>query len=206
MKLFTLLIVGNGGLILLIIREIILLFILINVKKLNNKIRKINEFAEINFGKLISINKSIVNELKRKSLKSKKNRYRICLHKNKNNLVNEMIIVSNKYNYFRPHKHPNGIEESYSIIEGKLNVYIFDSKGKIIKKIEMGPYNSGLECNLRISTNIWHMPLALSTQTVYHEVLRGPFVKSKSVIYAKWSPKEDEIEKSNHFIKKILIK
>ena len=174
-------------------------------EKNHNKIKKLNKYAEINFGKIITINKSIIKTLKNKSLKSKKNRYRICLHKNKNNLVNEMIIISNKNNYFRPHKHPNNIEESYSIIEGRLNVYLFNNYGKVIKIIKMGPYNSNLECNLRISANIWHMPLAMSKQVVYHEILKGPFVKSKSVVYAKWAPSEDDSKKSISFLKEILV-
>ena len=58
----------------------------------------------------------------------------ITFHNDNKNKTNEMIIALMKRSYIPPHIHPDGKSESYHVIEGKMNVYIFSKKGIIPKK------------------------------------------------------------------------
>ena len=41
-----------------------------------------------------------------------------------------------------PHRHPSGNSEAYHVISGKLDLYIFDLKGKIVNKILLEKYRN----------------------------------------------------------------
>ena len=53
-----------------------------------------------------------------------------CAYKKTSDLVQEMIICTKNFVYSQPHKHPNNKSESYHIIEGSLDVIIFNDKRK----------------------------------------------------------------------------
>ena len=117
-----------------------------------------------------------------------------------------MIIALSKKSFISPHIHPNKKSESYFIIEGSMNVYVFNKLGKVKKIIKMGTFNSGKNFYYRMSKGYYHMPIAVSKWCVYHEVYSGPFNKSRDVKYPKWAPNENnQIEKKN-FLKKIKHK
>ena len=155
---------------------------------------------------LVLFDKSIIRKIKYKASKNNKKRARICIHKNLNEKTNEMIIALSKKSFIAPHIHPNNKSESYFIIEGSMNVYVFNKLGKVKKIIKMGTFNSGKIFYYRMSKGYYHMPIAVSKWCVYHEVYSGPFNKSRDVKYPKWAPNEDnQIEKKN-FLKKIKHK
>ena len=62
--------------------------------------------------------------------KSQSKTSRICMHNNPNEDTQNMIICIMPHQEFRTHMHPLGKSESYTIIEGILNVDIFDSNKK----------------------------------------------------------------------------
>ena len=102
-----------------------------------------NQFIIQNKKDLIFFDKSIVKKIKYKASKNNKKRARICIHKNLNEKTNEMIIALGKKSFIAPHIHPNKKSESYFIIEGSMNVYVFDKFGNVKNIIKMGTYNSG---------------------------------------------------------------
>ena len=65
-----------------------------------------------------------------------------------------------------------------SVIDGEADAIIFDDKGKVTKKIELGNYISGKEFYYRISSNTYHMLLVKSETFVFHEATEGPFIKN----------------------------
>ena len=87
-----------------------------------------NKHLEAEFNQLPakSVGTFDIESLKDKANKSFRKRYRICLHHSTDHLTQEMIICSKGFNYFRPHKHPLMYSESYHLIEGALDVYLFD--------------------------------------------------------------------------------
>ena len=63
-----------------------------------------------------------------------------------------------------------------------LLVNIFNSRGKLIKKVKMGDYKSNFNFYYRMSKGFYHMPVAMTKYCVYHEIFSGPFLKKKENI------------------------
>ena len=152
---------------------------------------------------LVFFDKNIIKKIKHMASKNEKKRARICIHKSLRSKTNEMIIALNKKSFIAPHIHPDGKSESYFVIEGKMNVYVFNKSGQVKRVIKMGTYNSKDMFYYRMSKGFYHMPIAISKWCIYHEVYSGPFIKKKDVTYPKWSPGEDNDNKIYKFLKKI---
>ena len=155
-----------------------------------------------NKNKIVTFNKTIVSKLKKLADKSKNKRSRVIIHLDRNSKVNEMIICLKKNSYIQPHIHPISKTESYHIIEGEMNVFIFNQKGKILKIVKMGVHKKGYIFYYRMNIGIFHMPVATSRYCVYHEVFAGPFKKRRDVKYSKWSPNQNEKINVRKFLKK----
>ena len=152
---------------------------------------------------LVFYNKNIVSKIKTLAKKTKNKRARVCIHKNLASKTNEMIIALKKGSYIRPHRHPHSKSESYHVIEGKMDVYVFSRKGKKVKVINMGDYKSKLNFYYRMNKSFFHLPVAVSNWCVYHEVYSGPFVKKIDVRYPSWAPSEMNKNEKTNFLKKI---
>jgi cupin fold WbuC family metalloprotein len=101
--------------------------------------------------------------------------------------------VANRDTYIRPHRHPQGKDESYYVVEGEMVVFIFDDSGQVVRHFDMGEFASGKTVLYRLSSNLWHLPVPLTEWVVYHEVFTGPFQKERDVEYAPWSPPETDV-------------
>ena len=109
-----------------------------------------------------------------------------------------MLIVHGKSTYVHPHKHP-GKSESTHIIEGLVDIILFDDDGRIDRVIEMGDYASGKIFYYRIATPIFHTLIIRSDILVFHETTNGPFNK-ESTIFAPWAPEEADSTSVSHFL------
>jgi|TARA_B100002003_G_C14103949_1_gene530965 cupin fold WbuC family metalloprotein len=152
---------------------------------------------------LLFFDNKIITKLKAMAFKSNNKRARICCHLSTENKINEMIIVLMKKSYIAPHIHPKNKSESYTVLKGRMNVYIFNKKGKFKKVVKMGDINSGKNFFYRMSKGFWHMPMATSKWCIYHETYSGPFRKKNDVKYAPWAPKEEDQKKINYFLKNL---
>ena len=83
-----------------------------------------------------------IPRLKRAAEKSELQRSRYCLHGSASDVVQEMVIALRRNTYVRPHRHDNK-SESFHMILGSLRIFLFNEKGKIVKKIDMGVVGSG---------------------------------------------------------------
>src|SRR3954471_24654872 len=73
---------------------------------------------------------------------SQRKRARICAHKSNDDNLHEMLIAIAAESYIRPHRH-FGKSESFHIVEGEVDVAIFDDTGALIDVIELGAPGSG---------------------------------------------------------------
>jgi cupin fold WbuC family metalloprotein len=103
----------------------------------------------------------------------------------------------------RPHKHL-GKPESFHVIEGIVDVIIFDECGDIREVIQMGNYGSDRVFYYRISTPIYHTLLIRSDILVFHETTTGPFNRVDTV-FAPWSPEEIDSSGCALFTEKLLL-
>ena len=143
-------------------------------------------------------NKSLQFLEKKKNLNSKKSR--VCVHDNSKTKVQEMFVFHKKGAYVRPHMHLKR-EESFHIVKGSVKLIIFDKKGKIIKKIDMGEYSSGKTFYYKIKKNTFHTQIILKN-TLFKEVTSGPF-NDKENLAAKWSPKDSDKKDVKNFLKNL---
>lgn len=130
-------------------------------------------------------------------LKFKKD-VRICLHKNNKSKHHDMIILQQKKNFYKPHKHRiKG--ETYHIILGSMICVIFNNNGQIQKAYIIKKNNI-----FRTPVNKYHTMMPLSKYVIFHESRTGPFLKNDS-IFPKWS-KKFENKKEIDILKKRSLK
>jgi cupin fold WbuC family metalloprotein len=103
-----------------------------------------------------------------------KKNIRICCHKNKKSSLHSMInLMFNKNNEIIPHKHIYK-DEIYNILQGELEILLY---GKIVKKIILNK-----KCPLlRVPKNTFHLVMAKSYLSIFHEIRIGPFLQNDSI-------------------------
>jgi cupin fold WbuC family metalloprotein len=153
------------------------------------KYKKINNEVLVSDERLSLLDRNFIESLKKMADLSKRERVRICIHKNDREILQEMFIVHKKDAYVRPHKHLKKCE-TFQILEGSADILFFDEKGKIVKVLPMGDFASGKVFYYKIDKPIYHSMIIRSEYLVFHEVTKGPFNRSESV-NAPWSPETD---------------
>ncbi len=136
------------------------------------------------------VGKDDIESLKSRALENVRERARLCAHQSTDDSVHEMLIVHTKGTYIPPHKHL-GKSESFHIVEGRLDIVIFDGAGNVIEVVEMGEYASGATFFWRISENSYHSVIPRTDIVVFHETTKGPF-KREDFVHAPWAPKEND--------------
>lgn len=153
---------------------------------------------------ILEITPATIDELKRMALCSPRKRARLCMHHSTDHQTQEMLIVFHRDSFMPPHRHPQTKSESYHIVEGSMDVLIFDDAGVITRKVEMSEAGSDKTFLYRLSGSIWHMPLPTSEWLVYHETYTGPFDKVCDVEYAPWSPSEEDSAAAVQYMRNLL--
>ena len=103
-------------------------------------------------------------------------------------ILQESIIATKGYRYFRPHKHPAGKNKTYHILKGKLLIVIFDNEGKIKSRVMLSDKKNGNKI-FRLKSNIYSYLIPITKMSIWHEVCIGPFSKGKKFLnYLKNSP------------------
>ncbi len=133
------------------------------------------------------VSSTIIETLKERAKSSPRNRFRLCLHKNNEDLVQDMIIAFCKNSEIPIHRHSEGKSETFNVIEGKLTVLIFDDFGNLIDKIKLGDKLTKLPSVYRISAPFWHTIIIDSEVVVLHEITTGPFDPNKEKEIPKWT-------------------
>ena len=132
----------------------------------------------------IYIDRKKLEELKILAQKDPNKRARICLHKNDEEMVQEMIIAFCKDSYIRPHRHIDK-SESYHIIEGRIEIIFYNDNGIEIDKVVLSDKMDEHPFLFRVSNSAWHTVVPKSDFVIIHEVTKGPFNKNSSE-FADW--------------------
>ena len=132
---------------------------------------------------------------------NERGRVRLCAHQTTDDLLHEMLIVHNRGAYVRPHKHIDK-SESIHIIEGLVDLILFDDNGDVSRLLRLGDYQSGRLFYLRMATPIFHMFIIRSETLIFHETTNGPFNRSQTV-FAPWSPSDTDAIEIDHFVSQI---
>lgn len=153
--------------------------------------------------RVIQVKSSDVQWLKKQAGGNLRERARLCAHRNTEDLLHEMFIVLSRDTYIRPHKHL-GKSESFHVIEGTVDVVVFDENGDVSEVIRMGEYLSGRPFYYRINDPLYHTLIIRSDVLVFHETTSGPFNRADT-IFAPWAPEESDLAGCEVFMGKLLL-
>ena len=164
-------------------------------------LKQINAEVYIAQGKVVQFGEEEIAFLKEMASNSDRKRARICAHKTDKDSLHEMLIVMASSSYVKPHRHI-GKSESFHIIEGEVDVVIFNEEGVIKEVVQLGAKGTGKNLFYRLSNSEFHTILVRSEFLVLHEVTDGPFERDKTV-WACFAPDEGETLETINYIKKL---
>jgi len=167
---------------------------MINVEPLNEEVLYAAD-------EIVQVKRQDISELVAMAVKNPRKRVRICSHRGVGDKLHEMLIVHTKETYVRPHKHL-GKSESFHVIEGEVDVVVFDEAGKIFDVISLGDYPSGKTFYYRIADPLYHTLLIRSDIIVFHETTNGPF-RYEDMVFAPWEPEPEDATARREFIENL---
>ena len=139
-------------------------------------------------GGVVRVRAADVAEVVARGTRSPRKRARLCAHPTPTDALHEMLICLARGTYVRPHRHA-GKSESFHIIEGELDVVLFDDAGAVCEVIPMGPYPSGQAFFYRLMEPCFHTVLVKTPHALFHETTNGPFDPADTE-FAEWAPPE----------------
>ena len=141
--------------------------------------------------RVVVLNNRDMDRLKDAAAATARRRVRLCTHPGTDNALHEMIIVHARDIYVRPHRQRAGKSESLHMIEGELDVVLFDDAGGIIRVMAMGEARSGKPFYYRVDESFYHTVLIRSDAAIFHENTNGPFEPGDTE-FAEWAPGETD--------------
>jgi cupin fold WbuC family metalloprotein len=147
---------------------------------------------------ITATNRSDIDLFKQMSSHNPRTRIRLCAHEGPDDRLHEMLIIHHRSAYVRPHKHP-GKSESTHIIEGLVDVVMFDDEGRIEDVVRMGDYASGRTFYYRMAAPIFHTLIIRSDVLVFHEITNGPFDR-RDTVFAPWAPDDGDVNSVSNFM------
>lgn len=154
---------------------------------------------------IVKVDSDTIAFLESVAQKSSRRQSRLCTHSNENDKVHEMLIIHEKDIYVRPHKHLSK-SESFHIMQGEVDIVLFDDSGDITNVIELGEYASGKPFYYRFNIEVYHTVMIKSEVAIFHETTLGPF-NPEDTVYATWAPTIEEssaIIRYSEYLKQLI--
>jgi cupin fold WbuC family metalloprotein len=164
-------------------------------------LRKVNDEVFIAEDAIVRFGDAEIEFLKKQARISPRKRARICAHKTNDDALHEMVIAISADSYIHPHRHV-GKSESFHIVDGEVDVAVFDDTGELSEVIRLGAPASGRCFYYRLSESAFHTLLIRSDYLIVHEVTNGPFDRDRTVL-APFAPLEDRIEEARAYMQRV---
>jgi len=162
-----------------------------NVKTINPEVYQ----AE---GRVVWATSENVKFLKQKALENPRGRARLCAHPGPEDRTHEMLVALRHGTDLRPHFHPGNVE-SFTCIDGEMQVFLFQDDGSLLETLHMGNPASGKAFYYRHTEPTYHTLIVLSDVVVFQEVTQGPFTRNNTVL-ASWAPAEGPDGKLSEYL------
>ena len=147
------------------------------------------------------ITKKLLEATSNKAKESSRLRMNHNFHEDLNDPVNRMLNALEPDTYLRPHRHQTPPkDEVYIVLEGDLDVLIFDDCGNIIQRENLNPQKG--KYGVDIPAGVWHSMIVNKSGTVIYEAKAGPFAPLLSEDFASWSPDPEDEEQIRNFFEK----
>ncbi|MBT3295615.1 MAG: cupin fold metalloprotein, WbuC family [Verrucomicrobia bacterium] len=160
--------------------------------------------AIFNQDRVCVVDAALIEKLKTEALRSPLGRYRLCMHHSTGDPAQDMVVAHRCGTYTQPHCHP-AAATSFAMIEGRLDVLIFDDTGALTRRVRMGRLGDRYAdtVSLHLSTGVIHMEDCLTETAVFHETLSAPNQDGGATRYAAWSPPEDDPDRAAAFRRRL---
>ena len=165
------------------------------------RLRKVNDEVYVADEPIVRFGPGEVAFVKERALSSPRRRARICAHASNDDALHEMLIAISRDSYIHPHRHV-GKAESFHIVEGKVDVAIFDDAGALADVVSLGDPSTGRQFYYRLSTSAFHTLLIRTELLVVHEVTSGPFDRTRTVL-APFAPSEDQADQMRDYVARV---
>lgn len=149
----------------------------------------------------IAIGQEQLRHLRKLASREPLGRARYCLHQDHASTVQQMVICLLKKSYICPHRYRNN-RKSFIVVQGSMAVIFFDSSGAVVRKVEMGPADSGKPFAYHFSGDEWHTMVSLSDTSFYVETTPGPFDRDRTE-WASWAPTQEDAAGIKEFLTQI---
>jgi cupin fold WbuC family metalloprotein len=165
--------------------------------------RKLNEEVWVAEGSVVQVRAADIRFLAQQAQVSSKKRARLCAHPGPQDRLHEMFIALDRQTYVRPHRH-GGKSESFHVIEGELDVFLFDEDGTVREIVALGDYHSGKPFFYRLMEDVFHTPVIVTPYALFHETTNGPFDR-KDTEMASWAPDEQDPFASSAYLEEMRL-
>jgi cupin fold WbuC family metalloprotein len=114
-------------------------------------------------------------------------RMNLNLHVKLSDPVCRLLNAGLAGSYVRPHRHRIGKWELVNVLQGRLDVVIFNQEGEIKNRLALG---SGSASVVEIPGGEWHTVVFCAPAAVALEVKPGPYEPQLDKEFAEWAPEE----------------
>jgi cupin fold WbuC family metalloprotein len=146
----------------------------------------------------------LVDFLKQAASTTPRRRARFCAHPSAEAEQHDMLIVSHRDTYIAPHRH-FGKSETFTVLEGEVDIMLFDATGGVTELITMGAPASGKPFFYRMPPGQFHALSIRSELLVFLESTKGPFRADDSES-APWAPGANEAERGRAYIAAVMAR
>ena len=122
------------------------------------------------------------------------NRFRtnLNIHESADASVQRLFLVFEPGTYIRPHRHPQAHKwELLVILEGELELLIFNDSGEVVEKIKM---SSTTNRAVELPPNTWHSYISKQSGTLALEIKEGVYLPTPEEDFLPTSPAEQTDE------------
>lgn len=111
-------------------------------------------------------------------------RKNLNLHDHLDDPIQRLLNALEPGTYIRPHRHPDGVWELFTLLSGACSIVVFDEGGVVTERVDLA--QDGVLV-AEIPAGAWHSVVAQQSGTVVIEVKPGPYVPGS---FAAWAPEE----------------
>jgi cupin fold WbuC family metalloprotein len=144
----------------------------------------------------------LVDFLKRAASTTPRRRARFCAHPAADSDQHDMLIVSHRDTYIAPHRHFEK-SETFTVLEGDVDVILFDEQGGVTEFVTMGAPSSGRPFFYRMPPGQFHALSIRSEVLVFLESTKGPFRAGDSES-APWAPGANDAARGKAYIAAVM--
>ena len=164
-------------------------------------LRKVSDEVFVAMDPIVKWGDEEIDFVKRTARASPRKRARICAHRSNEDALHEMIIAITSSSYIHPHRHLEKAE-SFHIVEGEVDVAVFDEAGDVVDVIALGGPGSGRRFYYRLSHSAFHTLIIRSDILVVHEVTNGPFSPERTLL-APFAPAEKDQDAARAYMQRV---